>query len=84
IKSKKTGENSIRSTVEITIHEGKNRQIRRMCEALGYEVTKLKRIRIMNVNLDNLKIGQWRDLTEKELKEINELISTSIKTKDIK
>ena len=53
-----------------------------MCEALGYEVTKLKRVRIMNVNLDNLKIGQWRDLTEKELKELNNLISTSIKTKD--
>ena len=72
------------NTFRIILTQGLNRQIRRMCEALGYEVTKLKRIRIMNVNLDNLKIGQWRDLTEKELKEINELISTSIKTKDIK
>ena len=71
------------NTFRIILTQGLNRQIRRMCEALGYEVTKLKRIRIMNVNLDNLKVGQWRDLTEKELKDLNELISTSIKTKDI-
>ena len=66
----------------IILTQGLNRQIRRMCEALGYEVTKLKRVRIMNVNLDDLKIGQWRDMTEKELKELNRLISTSVKTKD--
>ena len=71
------------NTFRIILTQGLNRQIRRMCEALGYEVTKLKRIRIMNVNLDNLKVGQWRDLTEKELKDLNELISTSIKTKDV-
>ncbi|SCK00759.1 Ribosomal large subunit pseudouridine synthase F [uncultured Clostridium sp.] len=71
------------NTFRIILTQGLNRQIRRMCESLGYEVTKLKRIRIMNVNLDNLKVGQWRDLTEKELKDLNELISTSIKTKDM-
>lgn len=76
---KKEGNNTFR----IILTQGLNRQIRRMCEALGYEVIKLKRVRIMNVNLENLKIGQWRDLTEKELKELNSLISTSIKTKDI-
>ncbi|CUO77068.1 23S rRNA pseudouridine(2604) synthase RluF [Clostridium sp. NSJ-49] len=75
---KKEGNNTFR----IILTQGLNRQIRRMCEALGYEVTKLKRVRIMNVNLDDLKIGQWRDMTEKELKELNRLISTSVKTKD--
>ena len=54
-----------------------------MCEVLGYEVIKLKRIRIMNINLGELKIGQWRDLTIKELKELNTLISTSGKTKEV-
>ena len=71
------------NTFRIILTQGLNRQIRRMCEALGYEVTKLKRVRIMNVNLDNLKVGKWRDLTENELKELNKLISTSIKTKGI-
>ena len=71
------------NTFRIILTQGLNRQIRRMCEALGYEVTKLKRIRIMNVSLDNIKIGQWRDLTEKELRELNGLISTSVKTKEI-
>ena len=76
---KKEGSNTFR----IILTQGLNRQIRRMCEALGYEVTKLKRVRIMNINLDNLKIGAWRDLTEKELKELNELIVTSVKTKEV-
>lgn len=67
----------------IILTQGLNRQIRRMCEALGYEVVKLKRIRIMNINLDSLKIGQWRDLTDKELIKLNELISTSGKTMEV-
>ncbi|MGL4821117.1 MAG: 23S rRNA pseudouridine(2604) synthase RluF [Bacilli bacterium] len=50
----------------IILTEGMNRQIRRMCEALGYEVVRLQRIRIMNIHLGNLPIGQWRDLTKKE------------------
>jgi 23S rRNA pseudouridine2604 synthase len=41
-----------------------------MCQVFGYQVVKLKRIRIMNIHLNNLKIGQWRDLTSKELKEL--------------
>lgn len=51
----------------ITLTQGLNRQIRLMCEALGYRVTELRRIRIINVQLGALKIGQWRNLTEKEL-----------------
>lgn len=64
---------------EITLTQGLNRQIRRMCTYLDYEVTKLQRIRIMNIKLD-VPIGEWRDLTELEMKELNSLISTSSKT----
>lgn len=51
----------------ITLVQGLNRQIRRMCEHFGYQVTALERVRIMNVNLKGLPVGEWRDLTEKEL-----------------
>ncbi|WP_315109114.1 23S rRNA pseudouridine(2604) synthase RluF [Clostridium intestinale] len=64
----------------IILTQGLNRQIRRMCEALGYKVRKLERVRIMNVELKDLKIGQWRYLSDEELKEINNLISGSIKS----
>ncbi|MCD8510100.1 MAG: 23S rRNA pseudouridine(2604) synthase RluF [Bacillus sp. (in: Bacteria)] len=50
----------------IILTQGLNRQIRRMCEALGYEVYRLQRIRIMNIHLGNLPPGQWRDLSKKE------------------
>ena len=76
---KKEGNNTFR----IILTQGLNRQIRRMCEALGYEVVKLKRIRIMNINLGDLRVGEWRDLTYKELKGLNNLISTSGKTKEV-
>lgn len=66
---------------KIILTQGLNRQIRRMCEYLGYEVTKLKRIRIMNIPLD-LPIGKWRDLTKEELHEINQSIADSAKTHD--
>ena len=65
----------------IILTQGLNRQIRRMCEYLGYEVKQLKRIRIMNVHLD-IPVGKWRDLTEKELKELNYLVADSSKTFD--
>ncbi|MDN4606683.1 23S rRNA pseudouridine(2604) synthase RluF [Sporosarcina highlanderae] len=58
----------------ITLTQGLNRQIRRMCSALGYNVRRLQRTRIMNIHLGNLPIGQWRDLTEKELKEMFQLL----------
>lgn len=54
----------------ITIHEGRNRQIRRMCEAAGMQVTKLKRIREGSLSLGNLPLGKWRFLTDDELKKI--------------
>lgn len=69
-------------TFRIILTQGMNRQIRRMCEALGYNVTKLNRIRIMNINLGNLKIGSWRNLSSEELRKLNSLISTSVKTKE--
>ncbi|MBC8768784.1 23S rRNA pseudouridine(2604) synthase RluF [Arenibacter sp. BSSL-BM3] len=63
----------------IVLTQGLNRQIRRMCEYLGYNVTALKRIRIMNIQLD-VPVGKWRYLSEGELNEINEMISDSSKT----
>ncbi|MBD7913979.1 23S rRNA pseudouridine(2604) synthase RluF [Clostridium sp. Sa3CUN1] len=70
-------------TFRIILTQGMNRQIRRMCEALGYNVTKLNRIRIMNIKLGNLKMGSWRNLTDNELKQLNSLIQTSGKTKEV-
>lgn len=69
-----------RFVFSIILTQGLNRQIRRMCEYLGYEVTKLKRTRIMNVKLDKLKPGQWRDLTPQEMNDINQAVSHSSKT----
>lgn len=60
---------------KIILEQGLNRQIRRMCSALGYSVKRLQRIRIMNIHLGNLKVGQWRDLTEKERNELFQLLN---------
>ncbi len=65
----------------ITLTQGLNRQIRKMCDYLNYEVYKLKRIRIMNINLD-IPYGEWRDITDQELQEINNLVASSHKTFD--
>ena len=59
---------------DIVLTQGLNRQIRRMCEYFGYEVETLKRIRVMNMLLGNLKPGEYRTATEKELKELYRLI----------
>jgi 23S rRNA pseudouridine2604 synthase len=61
----------------IVLTQGLNRQIRRMCEALGYKVTELKRVRIMNIELGNLKPGEYRKLTNAELNELHEMIQSS-------
>jgi len=66
----------------IILTQGLNRQIRRMCSFLDYEVVKLQRIRIMNISLNDLASGEIRQLTEKELQEIFELVKDSIKTED--
>lgn len=67
------------TTFKITLTQGLNRQIRRMCEYLGYEVTTLKRVRIMNISLD-IPVGQWREFSPQELKELNMLLEDSTKT----
>ena len=64
---------------KITLTQGLNRQIRRMCEYLEYNVKKLKRVRIMNIKLD-IPIGTYRDFTAKELNQINQSVEHSIKT----
>lgn len=57
-----------KARIRISIHEGRNRQVRRMCAAAGMEVTRLRRIREGDVRLGNLPLGKWRYLTEQELK----------------
>ena len=59
-----------RSRLEITIHEGKNRQVRKMCEAIGKKVLALHRSKIGNIEVKNLKIGTWRYLTDSEVKSL--------------
>lgn len=61
----------------ITLVQGLNRQIRRMCEHFGYDVVKLERTRIMNVSLTGIPLGEWRDLTDDELIELFRLIENS-------
>lgn len=68
-------------TFKIILTQGLNRQIRRMSEYLGYEVTALKRIRIINISLD-IPVGRYRDLTDAEIKELNQLIEPSSKTEE--
>ncbi len=67
------------NTFKIILTQGLNRQIRRMCEYLDYRVTKLKRVRIMNVALD-IPVGKWRYLSDNELDEISKLVEESSKT----
>jgi 23S rRNA pseudouridine2604 synthase len=64
---------------KIILTQGLNRQIRRMCEYLEYDIRKLKRVRIMNINLD-IPIGEYRDFTARELNQINQSVEHSIKT----
>jgi 23S rRNA pseudouridine2604 synthase len=69
-------------TFRIILTQGLNRQIRRMCEYLGYNVTRLKRVRIMNVTLD-MPVGKWRYITSEELIEIRRLVESSAKTHEV-
>ncbi|MEL6657523.1 MAG: 23S rRNA pseudouridine(2604) synthase RluF [Bacteroidota bacterium] len=69
-----------KSTFRIILTQGLNRQIRRMCEYLGYQVSKLKRVRIMHVELGDLKVGEWRALGEKEEQQLLKMVQHSSKT----
>lgn len=68
VKILKTDAEKDISRLEITIHEGKNRQVRRMCEAVGRKVQALHRSKIGNIEVKDLKLGTWRYLNEKEIK----------------
>ncbi len=75
---KQEGKNRFR----IILVQGLNRQIRRMCQVLGYNVSTLKRVRIMNITLANLPVGKWRYFTADEIKTIETNVSSSVKTED--
>ena len=64
-------------TFSIILTQGLNRQIRRMCEALGYQVRDLVRVRVMNIRLGSLKEGQYRKVTDEELEELYEMLADS-------
>lgn len=70
-----------KNVFKIILTQGLNRQIRRMCEYLGYEVTALKRTRIINISLD-VHVGRYRDLTSDEVVQLNKLIEPSSKTEE--
>ena len=67
------GKSAIEAKIEITIHEGRNRQVRRMFAAIGCEVKKLKRTRFANLSIRDLKIGEYRKLFESEIKNLYEM-----------
>ena len=71
MQSKKNGRG--KKTFQITLTQGLNRQIRRMCEALGYHVVTLKRVRIMNIHLGSLPTGKYREITGEELSKLEKL-----------
>lgn len=75
---KQEGDNRFR----IVLTQGLNRQIRRMCEALGYRVTSLKRTRIMNISISGLQPGKWRYFTPHEITAVNDMLKSSSKTDD--
>ena len=66
----------------IILTQGLNRQIRRMCTALGYEVLRLRRERIMHISLEGIAVGKWRNLTNSEVAEIHRLVANSTKTEE--
>ncbi len=66
----------------IILTQGMNRQIRRMCEALGYEVQTLQRVRIIHLTLTKIPLGQWRNMTETEVAELQRLVAASTKTEE--
>ncbi|USE01300.1 23S rRNA pseudouridine(2604) synthase RluF [Vibrio sp. SCSIO 43133] len=75
-------EQETKFSFRITLTQGLNRQIRRMCEALGFEVLKLRRVRIMNISIDGIPNGKWRYLTDQEVAEIHRLCEGSVSTEE--
>jgi 23S rRNA pseudouridine2604 synthase len=71
-----------KNNFSIILTEGMNRQIRRMCEYFDYKISRLKRTRIMHLNLDDLPIGHWRYLTDVELQKLKKSVEFSSKTAD--
>lgn len=69
VKILKTNQEKNFSRIQITIHEGKNREVRKMCEAIGKKVLALHRRKIGNLDVKNIKIGEWRYLSKKEVQE---------------
>ena len=72
VKILKIEEQKNQSRIQITIHEGKNRQVRKMCQAIHKKVLALHRCKIGNIDVKDLKLGEWRYLTEKEIKSLLE------------
>ena len=70
IKILKVDKDKNQSRLEITIHEGKNRQVRKMCEAVNHKVLALHRSKIAGIGVKDLALGKWRYLTKKEVKQI--------------
>lgn len=70
------------NSFNIVLTQGLNRQIRRMAEFLGYNVTRLKRIRVMNIDLGGLPVGQWRELGADEMQIVDDMIAGSSKTEE--
>jgi 23S rRNA pseudouridine2604 synthase len=66
----------------IKLVQGLNRQIRRMCHYLGYEVVRLQRVRIMNISLGKLPVGRWRLITPDEISVLQQMVATSVKTQE--
>jgi len=75
---KKTGTHSF----NIVLRQGLNRQIRRMCDHLGYKVLRLERIRVMHIKLGNIKLGKWRNLTSEEVETLYKETASSVKTEE--
>ncbi len=70
------------NSFRIILTQGLNRQIRRMCDSLGYHVRQLKRTRIMNIQLEGIKVGEWRILTKDEISFIFNAVENSSKTEE--
>ncbi len=81
IRLRVTGEGADRTVIEISLNEGKNREIRRMCEAVGLNVTRLKRTSIGPIRLSNLAAGKKRELTKEEILALKQACKKPTKTK---